>query len=171
MRLLLDTHSLNTRSHLARSAATPTWEAYNLRKHLQERLRENPGCFEDLLGLPPGSTMTESQYEVRSLDAVTGAWGEYEGEGRDRRTGEWKEARAFFVDQDLVVAITDGFRRTFITCFHEHFDYPHGVVPGPGASLGDRQLAYIAMLKKDNVQLGFIRRLKPIRGLPLGGWK
>jgi hypothetical protein len=109
--------------------------------------------------------MTEDDYEQRSLEAFTDAWAEYEGEGRDVRTGEFKEARAYFVDGELLVAITDGFRRRFITCFHEHFDLPHGVVPGLAASPGDRQLAYIAMLKRD-VLLDFIRELKPIRGIP-----
>jgi hypothetical protein len=139
------------------------WDPGNLRKHHQDRLREDPGCFEDLLRLPSGSTMTESQYELRSLDAVANAWAEYEGEGQDRRTGEYREARAYFVDDDLVVAITDGFRRRFITCFHEHFDYPHGLVPGPGATIGDRQIRYRDMLRRDE-SLNYIRKVKRIRG-------
>jgi hypothetical protein len=107
--------------------------------------------------------MTESQYDLRSLDAVTNAWAEYEGEWCERSTGDWKEARAYFVDDELVVAITDTFRRSFITCFHEHFDYPHGVEPGPSATAGDRHLRYKAMLKKDE-RLKFIRKVKRIRG-------
>jgi hypothetical protein len=107
--------------------------------------------------------MTESEYELRSLDAFEDAKLIYEGEGQDRRTGDFKEARAYFVDDELVVAITDSFRRTFITCFHEHFDYPHGVVPGPTATPGDCLLRYRAMLENDILNQ-FIRRVKPIRG-------
>jgi hypothetical protein len=148
---------------LARAAATPRWDPKNLRKHHQERLRKDPGCFEDLLEFPAGWTMDESDYDLRSLDAFMKAVLIFEGEGLDRRTGDFKEARAYYVDDQLVVVITDSFQREFITCFHEHFDYPHGVVPGPASMPGDRLLRYKAMLEKDELNQ-FIRRVKPIRG-------
>jgi hypothetical protein len=65
--------------------------------------------------------MTEDQYENRSQLAVVNAWAEYEGRERDVQNGEYYETRVYFVDDDLVVAITDSYKREFVTCFHEHF--------------------------------------------------
>jgi hypothetical protein len=116
-------------------AHQPAWNANNLRRHHRERLRKDPGCFEDLLGIT-GRTMTQSEYELRSLDAVTNSWGKYAGDSWNPEDREYREASVYFVDDDLVVAITDTFEREFITCFHEHFGYRHGGGPGPGASVG-----------------------------------
>jgi hypothetical protein len=140
----------------------PTWEARNLTKHYQERLRKDPGCFEDLLRIA-GRQMTELEYDFRAEAAFDDAWGEYEGESRDVRNGTYTQLRAYFVDDDLVVAITDGFRNDFVTCFHEHFNYPHGVDPGAGATVGQKRLRYKEGLKIDE-QGKFIRNLKRIRG-------
>jgi hypothetical protein len=126
----------------------PTWKARRLTEHHQKRLRKDPGCFEDLLGIS-GRQMTESEYDLRSEAAFDNAWGEYEGEGRDVASREYSEVRAYFVDNDLVVAITDGFRNEFVTCFHEHFDRPHRVDPGSGATVGQKQLRFKERLKID----------------------
>jgi hypothetical protein len=141
----------------------PRWNSAILRRHHRKRMTKDAGCFEDLLGII-GQTMTESQYEMRTDDAVTNAWGEYEGEGWDVSRREYSEARAYYVDNDLVVAVTDSFRNEYITCFHEHFDHPHGVIPGAGATEGQKQLRYIDRLKFDE-QGGAIRNVKRIRGL------
>lgn len=141
----------------------PKWNQRNLTRHYQKRLAKNPGCFEDLLGIV-GRPMTESQYELRSDEAVDKSWGEYEGEGWDVGLREYTELRAYFVDDDLVVAITDTSRYEFITCFHEHFDRPHGVDPGQGATDGQKQLRYNERLKIDE-QAKAIRSLKRIRGV------
>jgi hypothetical protein len=79
--------------------------------------------------------MTETQYAVRS-EAVTNAWGEYEGEGWDVQAGAYNPLRAYFVDNALVIAITDTFRRDFITCYHEHFGQDHATSPAVGMTLG-----------------------------------
>jgi hypothetical protein len=60
---------------MATPTPSPTWNRRNLTRHHQKRLRDDPGCFEDLLGIT-GRAMTEWQYEVRSIDAVSNAWGE-----------------------------------------------------------------------------------------------
>jgi hypothetical protein len=150
---------------LATGSPNPAWFPRRLRTHYLKRLREDVGCFEDLLGISAGS-LTEAQYELRSIEAVDTAWAEYEGESSDGQ-GSFLEARAFFVDDDLVVAITDGFRREFFTCFHEHFgrDKPHGVDPPPGTSLGQRRLRYIQHLESETVG-GLIRNVRKIRGIP-----
>jgi hypothetical protein len=141
----------------------PRWNPRNLTRHYQKRLTTNPGCFEEVLGIV-GTTMTESQYEQRADDAVNNAWGEYEGEGWNVQYREYTKPRAYYVDDDLVVAITDEFRNDFVTCFHEHFDRPHGVDPGTGATVGQKQLRYKERLKIDE-QGKAIRNLKRIRGV------
>lgn len=141
----------------------PKWNPINLKIHYQKRLAKDQGCFEDLLGIA-GTTMSESQYEMRADDAVNNAWCEYECEARNLRNCEYTESRAYFVDNDLLVAITDSFRRDFVTCFHEHFDKPHGVVPVPGVTVGQKQLRYKERLKIEE-QGKIIRNLKRIRGV------
>lgn len=140
----------------------PEWNARNLARHYRTRLTKNPGCFEDLLGIN-GRPMTQSQYELRADDAVANAWGEYEGEGWDVQNREYNGLRAYYVDDDLVVAITDSGRSEFVTCFHEHFDRPHGVDPGPGATVGQKRLRYKERLRIDE-QGKVIRNLKRIQG-------
>jgi hypothetical protein len=145
------------------TSSTPHWTAENLRLHHKTRLREDPGCFEDLLGLV-GRVMRESEYELRSEAAFTNSWAEYEGEGRDVQTGDYYDRAAYFVDDVLVVAITDTFRREFITCYHKHFRKPHGVDPRPGMTVGQLQLRYRDWLK-DAEKGKLIRKLRRIRGV------
>ena len=141
----------------------PTWKPNNLAVHYQKRIAKDRGCFEDLLAID-GRDITEAEYEQRSQAAVTNSWGEYEGEGRDVEAGRYYPAAAYFVDDDLVVAITDLGRREFLTCYHEHFNRPHGVVPGPNASAGQRRLRFIQQLNWDE-QGKMIRNLRRIRNV------
>src|SRR5688572_3369678 len=122
----------------------PTWNPRNLNQHHRERLQKDPGCFEDLLGL--AMPMTEAQYETRSHDVVTLAPIEYECESRDVGTGQFRKARVYYVDDELVVAVTDGFRREFITCFHEHFSRRHAS-PASIGTVGQRRLRYKELLQ------------------------
>ena len=55
------------------------------------------------------------------------------------------EARVYYADDDLVVAITDGTRSHYVTCLHEHFDgrQPlHGRHPRRSVSVAQRRLRY-----------------------------
>jgi len=63
-----------------------------------------------------------------------------------------------------VVAIIDLERNEFLTCYHEHFNRPHGVVPGPNASVGQRRLRFIQQLNWDE-QGKMIRNLRRIRNV------
>ena len=84
-----------------------------------------------------GRPVTVEEYRDRSVRAVTGAWCEYEAQGRDFERSAYLPARVSYVDDDLVVAVTDLARTRFVTCFHEHFDGrqpPHGRNPGSGVS-------------------------------------
>ncbi len=81
---------------------------------------------------------------------MTGAWCEYEAEGRDFERSAYLPARVSDVDDDLVVAVNDLARTRFVTGFDEHFDGrqpPHGRNPGSGVSVGQRRLRYREDLK------------------------
>ena len=95
---------------------------------------------------------------------MSNAWAEYEGRGRDVQAGAYYPQAAYFVDDDLVVAITDVARQSFLTCFHEHFNKAHGIDPGRSASVGQRRLRYIQQLNWDE-KGGMIRNLKRIRNV------
>jgi hypothetical protein len=126
------------------STALPAWTDRNLARHHAERLRKDPGCFEDLLGVT-GRSLTIEEYRDRSVQAVTNTWCEYEAQGRNFALSTYLESRIYYVDDDLVVAITDGTRSLFVTCFHEHFDGRqslHGRHPGRGASVAQRRILY-----------------------------
>ncbi|HUY34591.1 MAG TPA: hypothetical protein VMV69_17740 [Pirellulales bacterium] len=140
-----------------------TWTPANLTRHHQKRITKDQGCFEDLLAIN-GRTMTKAEYEQRSQDAVATAWGEYEAQGRDVARMSYYPKAALFVDNELVVAVTDLGRAEFLTCFHEHFDVPHGIDPGPGASLSQSQLRYKQKLQNDE-RCGMIIHVRRIRGV------
>jgi len=141
----------------------PNWDATNLTTHHQKRITADKGCFEDLMGIA-GRDMTEAEMEQRSQDVVANAWGEYEGEGRNVQQMSYYPPAAYYVDDDLVVAITDQPRQEFQTCYHEHFSRPHGVEPPPGTSLAQRQLRYVQKLNWDE-KGGMIRNVNRIRNV------
>jgi hypothetical protein len=97
----------------------PKWDPRNLTRHHRKRTTEDAGCFEDLLKLP--AAMSPEQYELRSDEAVTNAWGKYEGEDHDDVLKCFRDTAMYFVDEELVVAITDAWEREFVTCFHKHY--------------------------------------------------
>jgi hypothetical protein len=140
----------------------PTWDPLRLRRHHHKRTTRDAGCFEALLGIT--GTMTEAQYEQPSQQSVANAWGEYEGEGRDVQGRAYYPPAAYYVDDELVVAITDVFRHGFITCYHEHFGYRHNTSPAAGMSVGQRQLRYRQHLQQEE-QGGMIRNVTRIRGV------
>ena len=89
--------------------------------------------------------VTVEEYRDRSVQAVTGAWCEYEAQGRNFERSAYLPARVSYVDDDLVVAVTNLARTRFVTCFHEHFDGrqpPHGRNPGSGISVAQRRIRY-----------------------------
>ena len=146
----------------------PIWAEKNLGDQHAKRLRENPGCFEDLLGIV-GRLLTQGEYRDRSVHAFADSWCEYEAQGRDFKLGAYMSARAHYVDDDLVVAIVDVARSLFVTCFHEHFDSRrplHGRHPGSGVSVAQRRLRYLDDLRLKEkgrliINLRFIRDGQP----------
>ncbi len=146
------------------STLPPTWAPGNLARHHAQRLRDNPGCFEDLLGIN-GRKMTTEEYRDQSIRTVTGSWCEYEAQGRDFTRDTYLAVRAYYVDDDLVVSIADQPRSRFVTCFHEHFDSRrqlHGRHPGRGVSVAQRRIRYQEDLRH-KVQGRVIINLKVIR--------
>jgi hypothetical protein len=131
------------------SEIAPLWEMKNLERHYSKRLQEDPGCFEDLLRII-GRPMTRGEYESRSAEVIMSSWLEYEARARDFVMSSYHKTRAHYVDDDLVVSITDESRSRFVTCFHEHFDSRrslHGKNPGKGASVAQRRIQYTEDLR------------------------
>jgi hypothetical protein len=94
--------------------------------------------------------MSQAEYEARSVRAVTTSWLEYEAQSHDSILSGYQQPRAYFVDGDLVVAITEETRSRFVTCYHEHFYSRralHGNNPGNTASLAQRRLRYLENLR------------------------
>ena len=141
----------------------PAWNSRSLARHYRKRIGKDAGCFEDLLGIA-GRPMTQTQYEQRTEDAFSNAWAEFEGEAWNVAARDYYSPSAYFVDDNLVVAITDMPRREYQTCYHEHFHRPHGVDPGPSVSVGQRRLRYRQHLQHEE-QGKLIRNLKRIRGV------
>jgi hypothetical protein len=139
------------------------WNPRNLTRHHRTRTTQDAGCFEDLLRIA-GRTTTEGEYERRSHDAVENAWAEYEDESPNPDAGRLYGPAKYFVDQELVVAITDLFVRDFITCFHEHFNVRRHAHPATLGSIGQRQLRYKQFLQFEE-QGRLIINVKRIRGV------
>lgn len=139
----------------------PNWDPKNLTRHYQKRITRDKGCFEDLMGIQ-GRDVTQAEYEQRSQDAYNNSWGEFEAEGRDIRRQGWFPMAAYFVDGDLVVAILDLPRATFLTCFHAHFDLPHPAIAG--STIGRRMIFYQRQIRQ-YIRSGKLRNFKRIRGV------
>jgi len=102
--------------------------------------------------------MTVEEYRDRSVRTVSDSWCEYEAQVRDFALSSYVKPRAHYVDDELVVAITNVARSLFVTCFHEHFDSRrplHGRHPGRGVSVSQRRLRYLDDLRlKEQGRLG-----------------
>jgi hypothetical protein len=146
------------------SKAPPSWTEKDLAHPHDKRVRENPDYFEDLLG-STGRTVTVEEYRDRSVRAVTDSWCEYEAQGRDFDRSAYLPARVSYVDDELVVAVTDLAGARFVTCFHEHFDGrqpPHGRNTGAGVSVAQRRMRYREALRLE-AKGRLIMNLKVVR--------
>lgn len=132
----------------------PAWSKKNLTRHRNK----HGACFEDLLGIG-GRVITEREYADRAQRAIDKSWMEYQAEKAHTYDDEFDPPRLTHVDDELVIAITDLPRAQMITSFHEHFDRPHGVEPGPRATVGDRKLRYRQQVLWDD-QGRMIRNLR-----------
>lgn len=140
----------------------PSWDRKKLVSHHRKRTVKDAGCFEDLLGIN-GRLMTVTEYEKRSDQAYEQSWLEYEAEKGHTDDDDYYPRCAYFVDDELIVAITNTKRSHYVTCFHEHFDRPHGLDPGRSADVGTRRLRYRDSLEMEE-RCGMIRKVRRIRG-------
>ena len=130
------------------ATVNPTWTPGNLTRHFRKRLREHPDCLRDLLATPPAPAdpVNESQYELIAQDAIANAWGEFDAEWRSSE--DEYSAAGYYVDDRLVVSITDPFRREYITCYHKHSLNPHPIDKNPSPEArGNLRLKFRDWLK------------------------
>jgi hypothetical protein len=146
------------------NGADPVWSDHNLEQHYNKRC-EDSVCIQDPIWLRDCTLqqMGLEQYRSRSCYAVEHAWAVYEGEGRDVEGRVYYHRAAYFIDDDLMVAITDTYRETFITCYHEHLNYSHE--HSLGWTAGRRQIEFRKHLLKQE-QFRMIRKVRRIRGFP-----
>jgi hypothetical protein len=144
-------------------AKSPRWTKGNLEYHHKERLRKDPGCFEDLLGIS-GLKMTEDEYKERSQAAVVNAWAEYEGIVWSPSKQAYEDKAAYFVDEEMVLAITDLDRSFFTTCYHEHYDVKHNFNQENTAPYGNQRLRYREWIQ-NNERGKRIKITKKVKGL------
>jgi hypothetical protein len=147
------------------STSSIAWTDRNLASHHAKRLRENAGCFEDLLAIT-GRSITLEEYRDLSEVVVVNSWCEYEAQSWDPVLRTYRKRNASYIDNDLVVAIVDLSRLFFMTCVHEHFDSRrplHGKNPGRTVSVAQRRFRYLDDLRiKEKGRL--IINLRIIRG-------
>jgi hypothetical protein len=114
---------------------TPTWDEQNAERHRHKHTK----CFERLLGVL-GREVTISEFKTRSQRAIDGSWAEFEADKLENGKA------AYFVDDDLVQAVTTADRQVFRTCFHQHFDRPRDCESLIAGASGDRRALLIRHL-------------------------
>ena len=123
----------------------PTWEPRNLADHVSKRSLEDVGCLESLLGLEGQLLIGNLRHlseEVYSqprfvYEAEMAEWG-----------GGFRDRRSYFVDAQLVMAVTDQQRTAFITCYHLHKTFSHTC---PGASQDEQETSRRLLAEKQRL--------------------
>lgn len=133
---------------MSKARPSPVWDPPNLTIHYRTRLREDPGCLEDLLTRPPPSgTISEPAYAMLADDAVTNSWGVFAADWRRSSDSEYEPA-VYFIDEQLLVAVTNAHCTRYITCYHKHSLNPHPVrKPLSEVDRGNMRLAFKNWLK------------------------
>jgi hypothetical protein len=135
----------------------PSWNSVNLKRHRDKHHQ----CFEAVLGITLGE-IGDNQYAARAQVAITTSWLEYEAERMDFIIEAFTPLRTTYVDDDLIVAVTDLSRRNMITSYHEHFNKSYKKAHAPGAMAGDRRLMYREQLRQKEAG-GLVRNLRRVR--------
>ena len=145
---------------------TPKWRSDNLADHVKKRNSVDAECVENVFGFERGKLLGK-HLRKRSVRAFKDARlvAEYEKE-KARGSGKFgffRPLRAQFIDGELMTAITDSSRKTFITCFHYHIDplFCQGI-PKKKAEAG-RDLLKVVRRLKDGETREAIRNLKIIK--------
>lgn len=109
--------------------------------------------------------MTEYEYEKRSVQVLSKHWGKYRATHMDRTKGGLiPKPRVYAIDNDLVLAVLSHTEEHFVTCYHQHFNRPHGVDPAPTDSVAYKQMKFQDFIRKQ-ARLDKLRDIRIIRGL------
>lgn len=115
-----------TKKLLAPVDSLPTWNPGNLAQHFEKRIGLDQGCLEEMIEIEEGLSLARGHYRQRSEEVISdpaliARYRQETSEGSGSQ-GEFKEPRDQFTDRELMTAITTDDRRTFVTCYHWHFD-------------------------------------------------
>ena len=94
-----------------------TWKPDSFKRHHDKRLNENPSCLSEIVGAVHG--ITEKQYSDLSHDVINDHWGKIVASKRDGNRG-WYPESMYFIDDELVLVITDKPQSWIRTCYHMH---------------------------------------------------
>lgn len=115
----------------------PKWKTRNLKRHHRDHPVDEARCWRDLTGL---QVVSEDDYEEASQEVFEEHWYAYEAEFLEanqdyvtleggarvmRSRLEYQSARTTFVDDRMVLAVTDLSQTYFVTCYHEHYGKGH----------------------------------------------
>lgn len=148
----------------AQPPSKPTWSPGNLSKHFEKRIIRDKGCLESMIELEKGLQLTKGHYRQRSEKtfsnpALIARYRNEKSAGSGKR-GEFEASRQQFTDRELMTAITSDNRKTFITCYHWHFDrYPCQGKPDSEAESG-RQLLKVRRRLLDQQKWNKIKDLE-----------
>lgn len=129
----------------------PRWDDDNAERHRQKHTK----CFERLLRVV-GREVNIDEFKARSQAAIDQAWMEFEARKLDN------DKAAYYIDDDLVEAVTTLDRDTFRTCFHQHFDQPGQCQALIQMLPGDRRAKMLRSLRY-GVQGGVYADMKRLR--------
>jgi hypothetical protein len=102
-----------------RISSAPEWDSKNLRDHADKRANVDLNCMETLLGIAPAQLLP-GHLRAKSESVFAQPILIYEGQHYDTARGCFGDTRACYVDNDMVLAVTDMKRERFITCYHKH---------------------------------------------------
>lgn len=114
---------------------SPRWDEGNADRHRQKHTK----CFERLLR----RKVTLSDYKHRSQAAIDHSWAEFEATWWDQHKREYEPRAAYYLDDDLVQAVTTIDREVFKTCLHQHLQRPRECEALIASVPGDRRVRYL----------------------------
>jgi len=132
---------------------SPAWPSSSAEDHRSKHTK----CFERLLGVK-GREVTIDEFKERAQGAINGSWAEFEA----RKLANDKAA--YFIDDELVQAVTTLDRQVFRTCFHLHFAHNAKCEDLIAMTPGDRRARFIRNMDYD-MKGEVLKDVKRIRGI------